>query len=120
MPAVLRRALLLATALLLPLAGCSRDPVRLHFGPDGPPLNAIFSLEVEVGPSWVEGIEIDADMPGHNHGMITKPEVVPLGDGRYRVDGMMLHMPGAWEIYVDLVAGERRERQVLPLQLEPY
>jgi len=33
---------------------------------------------------------------------------------------MMLHMPGAWEIYVDLVAGERRERQVLPLHLEPY
>jgi len=29
-----------------------------------------------------------------------------LGDGRYRVDGMVFHMPGRWELAIDVRAGQ--------------
>jgi hypothetical protein len=33
-----------------------------------------------------------------------------LGNGRYRVDGMVFHMPGRWELVIDVRAGEESER----------
>ena len=36
-----------------------------------------------------------------------------MGDGRYRVDGMVFHMPGRWEISIDVRAG-RGERAPEP------
>jgi len=35
-------------------------------------------------------------MPAHAHGLPTTPTVTSLGGGRYRVDGLKFHMPGAW------------------------
>ena len=32
------------------------------------------------------------------------------GDGRYRVDGLIFHMPGRWELSIDVRAGEESER----------
>ena len=39
-----------------------------------------------------------------------RPSVKPLGDGRWRVEGLMFHMPGRWELQLDVRAGERSER----------
>ncbi len=32
------------------------------------------------------------------------------GDGRFRAEGMLFHMPGRWEITFDVRAGEESER----------
>jgi hypothetical protein len=37
-------------------------------------------------------------MPAHAHGLPTTPTVTSLGGGRYRVDGLKFHMPGAWVV----------------------
>ena len=35
-------------------------------------------------------------MPAHAHGLPTTPTVRALGNGRYLVEGLKFHMPGAW------------------------
>jgi hypothetical protein len=47
-----------------------------------------------------------AHMPEHKHGMNYKPVVKPLGNGRFRAEGWLFHMPGRWEFLFD-VGGER-------------
>ena len=34
-----------------------------------------------------------------------RPSVVALGPGRWRADGMMFHMPGRWEVRLDVAGG---------------
>jgi hypothetical protein len=81
----------------------------------GPPGAAIepsrpFSLQVRLCPSTAELLAVDATMPAHRHGMNYRPSLHPLGDGRWRVDGLLFHMAGAWELTWDVRLGERRER----------
>jgi hypothetical protein len=62
-------------------------------------------------------MRIDAVMPEHKHGMNYRPSVASLGDGRFRAEGLLLHMPGPWEFSFDLrgTAGNEvlRERVLL-------
>ncbi len=88
------------------------------------PMNEIFGLEVWVtdadGNTLTDqdvNLRIDADMPAHRHGMNTRPEVVFQEDGTFLVDGMLFHMPGAWEIYFDLERSGRVERGVVGVDL---
>ncbi len=37
-------------------------------------------------------------MPSHGHGMNYRPTLTALGAGRYRAEGLMLHMSGVWEL----------------------
>jgi hypothetical protein len=59
-----------------------------------------FALDVVVcaraGAALPVALRVDADMPAHRHGMNYRPTVRALGDGRYRADGLMLHMAGRW------------------------
>jgi hypothetical protein len=91
--------------------------------PSPVPLNATFALEVEVADAAggdVSTLELAADaaMPDHGHGMNTQPRVTRLGPGRFRVEGMLFHMPGYWELYFDLARGPLRERAQFPIELE--
>jgi hypothetical protein len=47
-------------------------------------------------------------MPAHRHGMNYKTSVSGKGSGRYRVEGLMFHMPGHWEFAFDVVIGKSR------------
>lgn len=69
-----------------------------------------FSLQVRLCPAGAELLAVDATMPAHRHGMNYRPSLHPLGDGRWRVDGLLFHMSGAWELALDVRLGERRER----------
>ena len=53
-------------------------------------------------------LRVEGWMPGHGHGMLRQAVVDELGDGRYRVRGMLFHMPGLWELRV-LVIETRME-----------
>ncbi len=89
---------------------------RVAFVPQPAPLAAgrHFSLDLVVCPqgdaSLPLALRVDADMPAHRHGMNYRPTVRALGDGRYRVDGLLLHMPGRWRFVFDLSADGRLER----------
>lgn len=82
------------------------DPLRIEVGEP-------FSLLVNVctrRDKPAELVAVDAQMPEHRHGMNYRPTVVSLGDGRFRVDGMIFHMPGRWELSLDVRDGEESER----------
>ena len=41
---------------------------------------------------------VDATMPEHGHGMNYRPAVERLGADRFRATGLLLHMPGRWQL----------------------
>jgi cytochrome c peroxidase len=69
-----------------------------------------FSLEVaacrKAGGAPPKTLQVDAHMPEHRHGMNYVAEVKSVARGRWRVEGLMLHMPGKWEL-VFVLDGER-------------
>ena len=83
------------------------------------PVGRLFALEVTVCPRApgraAAALGVDARMPAHGHGMNYKPSVKPAGDGRFRVEGLMFHMPGQWELVFELRESGRVERIVQAL-----
>lgn len=84
-----------------------------------------FSLEIFVTARaqpdvLLSGLDlrVDAAMPEHGHGINVVPKTTRLGDGHFRVEGTRLHMPGRWEVYVDLREGTRSERAQWTLELD--
>ena len=94
--------------------------------PDVLPLNEPFSIDVKlyrpdtgarIDDSEIR-IEADADMPAHRHGMVRVPRVTKTGPGEFRVDGMMMHMPGYWQLYVDVTRNGITERAQFDVDLD--
>jgi hypothetical protein len=94
--------------------------------PYPPPLNRVFELEVRVFedaafsvPAAGADVSViaDADMPAHGHGMNLVPRTRRVGDGIFRVTGMLFYMPGYWEIYIDVVRRGTRERATFEVQI---
>jgi cytochrome c peroxidase len=73
-----------------------------------------FALEVAAcakpGHPAPEGLKVDAHMPAHRHGMNYAPAVRALGPGRWRAEGLLLHMPGRWEFVFELRAAGVTDR----------
>jgi len=113
------RTAIAAAAIALPLqaAACvpPLDGVRLESAKTvlafvaSPQVGAFFAIEIgacsKSGPP-PQDLKVDAWMPEHRHGMNYKPEVKRLAPGRWRAEGLMMHMPGKWE-FVFVVDGER-------------
>ena len=79
------------------------------------PLNQIHSWVLtlknrEGEPLESAEVSVSADMPEHLHGTTTKP-VVKSGSsqGEYIVEGMNFHMPGWWEVTIDITGGGTRD-----------
>lgn len=93
------------------------DPAyRLSFAPQPTPWAAgrHFALDIVVCPAagapLPQALKVDADMPAHRHGMNYRPTVQAQGDGRFRAEGLLLHMPGRWRFSFDLVTDGRVQR----------
>jgi hypothetical protein len=93
--------------------------VRFETVPDPIPLNEPFSLKFAVTPripggtgsaEAAIGVEVDARMPAHFHGMNRVPKLIRRPDGTFMAEGMLFHMPGQWELYFDISQGARMER----------
>ncbi len=55
-------------------------------------------------------IAVHGDMPGHGHGMPTKPIVSEHGgNGDYLVEGMKFQMPGWWFVEFEVSAGGKQD-----------
>ena len=84
------------------------------------PLNQVFELITRVeGNSEIASVRVDAGMPAHGHGMMTEPVTTLQADGSYKTTGMLLSMPGDWEIYFDINNGETIERAQDSITLAP-
>ena len=82
------------------------EPLRIEVGQ---PFSLLFNICAKSNTPG-ELLAVDAQMPDHKHGMNYRTTIVPGGDGRYRVDGLVFHMPGHWELSIDVRAGEESER----------
>jgi hypothetical protein len=76
-----------------------------------------FAVEFAVCPA-PESVRVDAWMPDHKHGMNYRPTVTATGEGRYRAEGLMLHMAGKWELVFEARAGDSVERIAQTIRLE--
>jgi hypothetical protein len=57
-------------------------------------------------------------MPAHGHGLPTAPQVQNLGGGRYLIEGLKFHMPGAWVVGFRIKDGPRVDSVNFDLQLD--
>ena len=77
-----------------------------------------FALVLTLCPASAVLNAVDATMPEHGHGMNYKPSLKPLGNGRWRAEGLLWHMSGRWLWRFDVdVAGQAQRLQqevVLP------
>lgn len=75
------------------------------------PLNQYFDLTVLIKGATQQPLShsvrltFDAGMKAHNHGMNVKPIIKPLGKGKFKIEGVLLHMPGKWFIRFNLLRG---------------
>ena len=97
--------------------------VSWKFDADLPPLRDPFGIDVRVRPAkggaaFVGTLRPDAAMPQHGHGMNVAPTVKRTGEGTFRVEGMLFHMPGYWELYFDLGSAGTLERTQGSVTLE--
>jgi hypothetical protein len=92
-------------------ANSSRIPMARHF-----------ALEVQLcdpsGASAARLRKADATMPEHKHGMNYRPVVTALGAGRFRVEGMMFHMAGHWQLTFEVQTATERVRLAHDVQIE--
>jgi hypothetical protein len=100
-------AVLLAPAVVacpLPAPALQQGAVQAIWKLAGEPITVgrHFALEVQVCPSTAVLTRLDAVMPEHRHGMNYRPSVKALGEGRWRVEGLLFHMPGRWELRIDV------------------
>jgi hypothetical protein len=75
-------------------------------------LGEFFALVVsacELGGERVSRLKVDATMPAHQHGMNYAPTIASEGAGLFRASGLLLHMPGRWELTFDVTADGARE-----------
>lgn len=81
-----------------------------------------WTLHVEnAGGRPVENarIMVEGDMPAHQHGLPTQPQVTEnLGNGDYLVEGMKFNMPGEWELTFTVTADDGSDAATFELVLE--
>jgi len=71
-------------------------------------------------PAGISRIAIDATMPAHGHGMNYLPKATETAPGHYRFTGLMLHMPGRWQLTIELYDGNTLvHRLIRDLDLKP-
>jgi len=96
--------------------------VIYHPQPNPIPLNKHFRLKIQVQtPKNIiikdAQIKVNATMPAHNHGMNVKPKVKRLKDGIFEVKGLLFHMPGEWEMTVDITHKGKKDRAIFIVNL---
>src|SRR5579862_5808494 len=92
------------------------------------PLNEPFDLRLLIertpafnaGSPVISGIDVavDAEMPAHHHGMTRVPRVTRLAGGAYLAEGLLFHMPGHWQLYVDITEDGRTDRAEVGMDLQ--
>jgi len=65
-----------------------------------------FALAIALcGDGAPKLLRVDAGMPAHRHGMNYRPTLSAVGPGAWRAEGMVFHMPGLWEVRLEIEGG---------------
>jgi hypothetical protein len=116
-----------AQACAVPVSGAGWQQLESNryvvaFRPQSAPaVGQLFALDLVLCAktgALPQRVQVDAHMPAHRHGMNYAPSVQALEGGRYRAEGLMLHMPGRWEFLFDLSADGRSDRVAAPFDLD--
>jgi hypothetical protein len=98
--------------------------VAYRTNPPRIPLNEPFSMEARVFASRDRDTPLkdvtmtfDAAMPEHSHGMNRIPRI-RSEEGLFKIDNILLHMSGAWQMYFDIKRSNVSERAAVSLELE--
>ena len=78
----------------------------------------VFAARDPAHPLTGVRLDVDAEMPEHLHGMNRVPRIEPRPDKSFRVEGLLFHMPGRWELYFDVTSGAVTERAQVKVELE--
>ncbi len=85
------------------------------------PRNEDFELEAWVlrdgQPAREAQLTVSAWMPDHGHGMLRQPRAEMRADGSFRVEGMLLHMRGHWQLFFEVLEGNLSETAECALDL---
>lgn len=85
------------------LSSDTQNAPEVQMAVDEIPLAKPFSILISIcDETSVSEMRVDAVMPAHQHGMNYTSKVTAMGDGMFRVDDMLFHMPGSWELQVDI------------------
>jgi len=140
-PAGSRRPSRFASVLLaLALAGCDggaaappaakktidsndgRYQVEVETKPAAIEVNQPFDVVVTVTPKSGAakdlGVVVDARMPAHFHGMNRTAKLSRAGGNTWKAEGLVFHMSGHWELYVDITDGGVTERAQMDVNLK--
>ena len=95
--------------------------VKFETTPADIPLNEEFQVSIHTyaaeEPTTIltdVTIQIDAQMPEHNHGMNQMPLVTTTDEGTI-AEGMLFHMTGYWEVMVLIQQENKRETAYIPV-----
>ena len=120
-------------ALVLPGAGaraaCLQPPPGAQVMREGevraawvaqpaPEVGRPFVLQVFLCPEQAELVRVDAQMPEHRHGMNYRTSLKPMGQGLWRVEGLLWHMSGRWELRLDVRHQGVQHRLLRSVQLQ--
>ena len=78
----------------------------------------VFGADAPETPRADVSLAVDAAMPQHGHGMNRVPHTEGPKAGRFRIDGLLFHMPGKWELYFDVARGALVERAQADVEVE--
>lgn len=126
------RIVVLALAVLSPAAAVACDLAGLPQRVESATATLAYRAEpaltvgvphvLEIGACARSGgarlLAVDAFMPAHGHGTNYRTEIAATGPDRWRVEGLLLHMPGAWELRFDIETPAGRERLVQGVEVE--
>ncbi|MGP1346667.1 MAG: hypothetical protein ACTS3F_08380 [Phycisphaerales bacterium] len=108
---------------------------RITFEPEHAviPRNRYFAARIEItpadgtAPAAPIALRVSGAMPQHEHGLNARPIVDEPGPdaepppspaaSAFRVHGLLLHMPGRWELYFDITQSGITERAQCSIQL---
>jgi hypothetical protein len=77
------------------------------------PFGFTFVVKEKAGQFPVTGpfaVTCEAIMPDHNHGMNYEPEITIGENGSVSIQGMRFHMPGEWQVHIDVTENAVTER----------
>jgi hypothetical protein len=88
----------------------AQGPLQLAWStePEALAVGRPFAVSLRLCPLAARVLRVDATMPEHRHGMNYRPSIKPLGEGRWRAEGLLWHMAGRWELAIEVENGGER------------
>ena len=106
-----------------PLEVTSNDGhFKLHIQVAPQPVRANQNLRLEVEIiDLPEGatVRFDAAMPDHGHGLALPFTLTQSAPHKWIIEDLVLHMPGYWELYVDVTWDDTTERAQWSWEITP-